>query len=821
MFIVWNRAFEQEGGCTWLAEEVAKGAATTRDDGAHAFLPGTVAAAAGALEEERFDGVGGDGGTSAAPTPKRISRASRSRRARSRGRGRRPCNIHRVFHAEEARPHRAGHNVRGPTKARGPIFSLAQRPVQRALRLGRRLAPWRTARRRALRLAPPHLRVVAARAAPRRHFRSSQLPPSRRRRMGPPAVGDRGAQEVVGGGRLSRQTLRCGRRGAGGAGEARRRPKSPRCSARPVQRKRLEFSTDCPDERARRLAKVRLGALLDHHRSSGRRADEPPKPRAAAASTRAGAAAPPRSSSAPPRCRHRSRSPSSGSLKWWPPWRRILGCVKTRVSRLLSALREWGHEGLGALRHHRPGCAQRRWRHCPRSSGEALRAAAAVAARSARLSRRSMNGRRAPSLLPTDGGKPTAAAAAEAVGRPRVPSSVAVAAGRPGGGARRRRPSTEEDHRGRRRRRRRRRRRVVASRRRMTPRDRRTAQLSDSGRWRRPRACAPPRRVLRARPTARDGRRQSTIDSWLAQVAAVAQATHNGGEWRPDGRALPYQQLICHASRPALRAGARCSRCVTLRAAAAAKSSEEARVQPPPRAQRAGVLLVARPPSARFAAAPRGPTSRTSNASVTHAASLRRDPGHRRCASLDGPPPLVRARCRRRAPCLAARCASNLALLARAPPAADGRAPPAAAAAACRRGGRDRLGVAALRALLAAAAPRAPSCRRCARRAGSGSGARVDARPSVIRGAAVVRRAAAAAADQGGGVFLAHSRSSRRRRATRWPRARDSSASGSAHSILAVRRGWARRLPRAASTTTVAGGRVGRRRRLASPKARR
>ena len=62
---------------------------------------------------------------------------------------------------------------------------------------------------------------------------------------------------------------------------------------------------------------------------------------------------------------------------------------------------------------------------------------------------------------------------------------------------------------------------------------------------------APPARVrpasagATARSPARSRRKEAVDDdSWLAQVAAVAQATHNAGEWRPDGRALPYQQLL-------------------------------------------------------------------------------------------------------------------------------------------------------------------------------------------------------------------------------------------------------------------------------------
>ena len=166
----------------------------------------------------------------------------------------------------------------------------------------------------------------------------------------PPAVGDRGAQEVVHWVACLAKQLSAADACAPAAPAGATAAEVAAVLGAPLQRKRLEFSTDSPDERARRLAKL-LGALLDHHSNLCRRADDilngvPPLLRELAPRR-------PRSSSAPPRC-CRSRSPSSPSLKWYPPWRRILACERTAQQLLLSALREWGHDGLGALRHHPP-----------------------------------------------------------------------------------------------------------------------------------------------------------------------------------------------------------------------------------------------------------------------------------------------------------------------------------------------------------------------------------------------------------------------------------------------------------------------------------
>ena len=205
-----------------------------------------------------------------APTPTRIFRR-RSASARDRL-SRIYCNYHAInadFDAPQARPNRAGHDICGPSPNQQTHFqphlnaqsnaryvsAVVSRSMAHDARKGAR---WRHA-------APTSRRCSSGFA--RRHLRSNPPQPSP-----PPPRGSRPPSAIV-----------ARRRSSTGS------PVSPNSSARPtcapaapagataaevaavlgapLQRKRLEFSTDSPDERARRLAKL-LGARSTTTRSS-------------------------------------------------------------------------------------------------------------------------------------------------------------------------------------------------------------------------------------------------------------------------------------------------------------------------------------------------------------------------------------------------------------------------------------------------------------------------------------------------------------------------------------------------------------------------
>lgn len=625
----------------------------------------------------------------------------------------------------------------------------------------------------------------------------------------PPAVGDRGAQEVVHWVACLAKQLSAADACAPSAPAGATAAEVAAVLGAPLQRKRLEFSTDSPDERARRLAKL-LGALLDHHSNLCRRADSllnrvPPllrelAPRRHPLLERAAALPPPLAVAV------LSQPQMVTSLETY------FGLREDGASgALLSALREWGHDGLGALRHHPPWLRPEEMAALPAQQQEALRAAAAAAVALCQAVHWAERLPGAPSLLPTDGGKPTAAAAAEAVAAAEGTLAVAVAAEASEGEGEAATavdeppgspwppspppspPSPGSSPRG------------LAA---MTPRDHFAPLNYPTAQQR----VAPPARVrpasagATARSPARSRRKEAVDDdSWLAQVAAVAQATHNAGEWRPDGRALPYQQLLPRLA-TRLCAPAPLLALRDAAAAAAAKSGEETasnlRLALLVSVQ-AYVALVAQSLGALLAAAPPAHLSHNERLQLSHAASLRHGALSSTAAFLRTPALLhscaaSAADGEHRA--LAARCAwaANLALLADpAPPAADGTLAAAAAARTAEVGAS--LGLAALRAsLAAAAAARAEPVAVLAMQVQAAALVSMRVRPLPAASPSLLW-AAAAAADHGGGGAARPSSAPAARHASRARRQYVAPTAYSPWEGLGAPR-------RAASTTTVGGG---------------